>query len=162
MQTQGVTWLEDKHTKDHLFLKTSENIKETHARSRIDLRGSDFVMKWLDHNPHVKRWNSECVVIPYFSNADGKRRRYFMDFYVEMDNGVTYLWEVKPMKETLPPPKPANNNVHNKKKFVDALYVYSVNIDKWKAANAACKAKGWEFKIITEDTLKRVFGWKGQ
>ncbi|UIW11549.1 MAG: head completion protein [Enterobacter phage ENC7] len=121
-----------------------------------------YIMNWLDRNPHVKRWNSEEVVIPYFSNADGKRRRYFMDFYVEMDNGVTYLWEVKPMKETLPPPKPANNNVHNKKKFVDALYTYAVNIDKWKAANAAAKQKGWEFKIITEDTLKRVFGWKGQ
>jgi len=120
-----------------------------------------YIMGWLDKNPHVKRWNSEEVVIPYFCNADGKRRRYFMDFYVEMDNGITYLWEVKPMKETLPPPKPVNNNVHNKKKFIDAIYTYSVNIDKWKAANAACKLKGWEFKIITEDTLKRVFGWSG-
>lgn len=121
-----------------------------------------YIMGWLDRNPHVKRWNSEEVVIPYFCNADGKKRRYFMDFYVEMDDGTTYLWEVKPMKETLPPPKPVNNNVHNKKKFVDAIYTYSVNIDKWKAANAACKQKGWHFKIITEDTLKRVFGWKGQ
>lgn len=120
-----------------------------------------YIMGWLDKNPHVRRWNSEEVVIPYFCNADGKRRRYFMDFYVEMDNGITYLWEVKPMKETLPPPKPVNNNVHNKKKFIDAIYTYSVNIDKWKAANAACKLKGWEFKIITEDTLKRVFGWSG-
>lgn len=141
-----------------------ENIQKYKGDPRkITYRSSweRYVMKWLDKNPHVKRWNSEEVVIPYFSNADGKRRRYFMDFYVEMDNGVTYLWEVKPMKETLPPPKPVNNNVHNKKKFIDALYVYSINIDKWKAANAACKAKGWEFKIITEDTLKRVFGWKG-
>ncbi|UQJ95553.1 head completion protein [Klebsiella phage CPRSB] len=91
-------------------------------------------MKWLDKNPHVKRWNSECIVIPYFCNADGKRRRYYMDFYVEMENGTTYLWEVKPLKETMPPPKPVNNNVHNKKKFIDALYTYTVNIDKWKAA----------------------------
>lgn len=120
-----------------------------------------FIMGWLDCNTHVKRWNSECVVIPYFSNADGKRRRYFMDFWVEMIDGTVYLWEVKPMKETLPPPKPANNNVHNKKKFVDAIYTYAVNIDKWKAANEACKSKGWHFKIITEDSLKKVFGWKG-
>lgn len=141
-----------------------ENIQKYKGDPRkITYRSSweRYVMKWLDKNPHVKRWNSECIVIPYFCNADGKRRRYYMDFYVEMENGTTYLWEVKPLKETMPPPKPVNNNVHNKKKFVDALYVYSINIDKWKAANAVCKAKGWEFKIITEDTLKRVFGWKG-
>lgn len=118
-----------------------------------------YIMNWLDKNQFVKKWNSECVVIPYFSNADGKRRRYFMDFYVEMVDGTTYLWEVKPMKETIPPPKPANNNVHNKKKFIDAIYTYAVNVDKWKAANAACKKQGWHFKIITEDSLKKVFGW---
>ena len=121
-----------------------------------------YVMKWLDKNPHVKRWNSECIVIPYFCNADGKRRRYYMDFYVEMENGTTYLWEVKPLKETMPPPKPVNNNVHNKKKFIDALYTYTVNIDKWKAANELCRQKGWQFKIVTEESLKKVFGWRGQ
>ncbi|QDH49044.1 transposase [Pantoea phage Phynn] len=143
---------------------TPENIQKYKGDVRkITYRSSweRYVMGWLDRNPYVKRWNSECVVIPYFCNAEGKRRRYFMDFWVQMEDGTTYLWEVKPMKETLPPPKPANNNVHNKKKFIDALYQYSVNIDKWKAANQACKDKGWQFKIITEVTLKSVFGWKG-
>lgn len=142
-----------------------ENLSKYKGNPRnITYRSSweKYIMVWLDKNPHVLRWNSEEVVIPYISNADGgKKRRYFMDFYVEMDNGKVYLWEVKPMKETLPPPKPVNNNVHNKKKFIDAIYTYSVNIDKWKAANEACKKKGWEFKIITEDSLKKVFGWKG-
>lgn len=120
-----------------------------------------YIMEFLDRNPHVARWSSETVVIPYFSNADGKRRRYFMDFYVQFDDGAIHLWEVKPFKETCPPPKPANNNVHNKKKFIDAIYAWQVNQDKWIAANKACKEKGWQFKIITEVTLKKVFGWKG-
>jgi len=120
-----------------------------------------YMMGWLDRNPHVKRWNSEECVIPYFCNADGKKRRYFMDFYVEMDDGTTYLWEVKPIKETMPPPKPVNNNVQHKKRFIDALYTFTVNIDKWKAANELCKKQGWQFKIITEVTLKSHFGWKG-
>ena len=82
-----------------------ENIQKYKGDPRkITYRSSweRYVMKWLDKNPHVKRWNSECIVIPYFCNADGKRRRYYMDFYVEMENGTTYLWEVKPLKETMP------------------------------------------------------------
>ncbi|QPI17849.1 head completion protein [Pectobacterium phage POP12] len=130
---------------------------------KITYRSSweSHIMKFCDTNKHVVRWNSECVVVPYFSQADGKKRRYFVDFWVQFENGETHLWEVKPLKETYPPPKPTSNNVHAKKKFVDALYLYSVNIDKWKAAHALSKQKGWQFKIITEKTLKSVFGWKG-
>lgn len=119
-----------------------------------------FLMKWCDVNPAVKRWNSEEVVIPYFSNADGKKRRYFMDFYVEMHDGNVYLLEVKPEKETRPPQKPTRNTAKAKQTFAQELYTYCVNIDKWKAASKLCEQRNWTFRIVTEKSLKKL-GWKG-
>lgn len=130
--------------------------------SKITYRSSweGFLMKWCDTNPNVKRWNSEEVVIPYFSNADGKKRRYFMDFYVEMQDGSVYLLEVKPKKETQPPRKPVRNTAKAKQTFASELYTYTVNIDKWKAASKLCEQRNWTFRIVTEDSLKKL-GWKG-
>lgn len=119
-----------------------------------------FLMKKFDIDTNVKWWNSEEAVIPYFSNADGKKRRYFMDFMVEYTNGDVYLFEVKPDKETRPPVKPVRMTTKAKQRFMNEYYTYSVNIDKWKAACELSQKKGWKFKIITENTLKS-FGWKG-
>lgn len=120
-----------------------------------------YLMKWCDMNPNVKRWNSEEIVIPYFSEADGKQRRYFMDFYVEMTDGQVFLFEVKPEKETRPPVAPKKMTAKSKQLFEQQIYTFKVNTDKWKAAVALCAKQRWQFKIITERTLKRHFGWRG-
>ncbi|QIW87127.1 head completion protein [Aeromonas phage Ahp1_CNU-2021] len=119
-----------------------------------------FVMKMLDNNPEVKQWSSEETIIPYFSNADGKKRRYFMDFTVFWKNGSISLWEVKPEAEVRPPIPPARATVAAKKRFLNQIYTYQVNTDKWKAAVKVCDQKGWRFNIITETTLKKL-GFKG-
>ena len=41
------------------------------------------LMSYLDKHPHVTKWNSEEIIIPYRSCVDGKMHRYFPDFYVE-------------------------------------------------------------------------------
>lgn len=119
-----------------------------------------FIMKMLDMNPMVKWWSSEETIIPYFSNADGKKRRYFMDFTVCWTDGNISLWEVKPAKEVRPPIPPARATTAAKKRFLNEIYTHQVNTDKWKAAVKACDQKGWKFNIITEDTLKKM-GFKG-
>lgn len=119
-----------------------------------------YCMELFDRNPEIIRWSSEEVVIPYFSEADGKQRRYFMDFYVKFKNGDEYLFEVKPDKETKKPVAPSTMTVAAKKRFMNEIYTYSVNVSKWKAAHKLCLRKGWGFKIITETTL-RSWGWKG-
>ena len=48
-------------------------------RSGWELR----LMRYLDKHPHVTRWNSEEIIVPYRSPIDGKMHRYFPDFYVE-------------------------------------------------------------------------------
>ncbi|ASD52061.1 head closure [Pseudomonas phage PspYZU05] len=138
-----------------------------HQKYKGDLRKIKYrsswehwLMKWCDTNPLVVKWNSEEVVIPYFSNADGKKRRYFMDFYVKFENGQEFFFEVKPAKETVPPPKPVKLTTHAKKRYINELYTYSVNQDKWKAAFKVAEQNNIKFRIITENSLKAL-GWKG-
>ena len=117
-------------------------------------------MKWLDANPEIVKWNSEEVVIPYFCNADGKKRRYFMDFWFRDVNGQEFFVEVKPKKETQPPPKPAKLTTAAKKRYIDEIYTWSVNQDKWSAAQKVAEKNNIKFRLLTEDGLKRL-GWKG-
>lgn len=118
------------------------------------------MFNWLDNHPDVIQWNSEETVIPYFSNADGKKRRYFMDIWVRFRNGQQFFFEVKPKKETVPPKKPSQLTTAAKKRYINELYVYSVNMDKWKAAKKVADKMNIEFRLITEDALKKL-GYKG-
>ena len=119
-----------------------------------------FIMKLLDNNPDVKQWNSEEIVIPYFSESDGRKRRYFIDMAIWWKDGNISLWEIKPAVQTLPPVPPVKNTAAAKRTYANAVYNYGVNISKWKATIKICKEKGWRFNIITEDTLKKM-GFKG-
>lgn len=119
-----------------------------------------FFMQYLDTNPLIKRWSSEEVIIPYFSAADGKKRRYFMDFWFVDSNGQEFFVEIKPKKETTPPPKPSQLTVAAKKRYLNELYTFSVNQDKWKAAKALADKRNIKFKILTEDGL-RALGFTG-
>lgn len=119
-----------------------------------------FFMGYLDKNPSIKQWGSETVVIPYFSNADGKKRRYFMDFWFVTTEGQQFFIEVKPKKETVPPKAPAQMTTAAKKRFINEAYVFAVNQDKWKAASATADKMGITFRILTEDGLRKL-GYKG-
>lgn len=112
------------------------------------------LMSKLDKHPDVKLWSSEEVVIPYISPIDNRYHRYFVDFYVEFEdkdgNEKKWLIEVKPKKQVTPPVR----KKHQKEKtFLKEVLTWGVNEAKWKAAREACKNKGWEFKIFTEDEL---------
>ncbi|AHY25130.1 head closure [Pectobacterium bacteriophage PM2] len=117
-------------------------------------------MKWLDNHPQVVQWNSEEVVIPYFSNADGKKRRYFMDFWAKFETGQQFFFEVKPYKETQAPKPPATMTTAAKKRFINETYTWSVNNDKWAAAQKTAEKMGIIFRLITENSLKKL-GWRG-
>jgi len=133
------------------------NIHKITYRSSWELH----IFRWIDRNPHVVKWGSETVVIPYWSSADNKKRRYYMDIAVKFDDGKEYLWEIKPAKETMPPQKPKRITAKSKQRYMQECYTYTVNTEKWAAAVELCKKNNMEFKIITEHTLKKVFGFKG-
>lgn len=112
-------------------------------------------MTFCDDTPSVIEWSSEEIVVPYISPLDGRRHRYFVDFWVKVkakdDTVKEYLIEVKPKKQTKQPEPPKTKRVSKSK--ITEIRNWMVNSAKWAAARRVCEDKGWEFKILTEDNL---------
>ena len=110
-------------------------------------------MVYCDNNSAVLEWGSEEIIIPYISPLDGKRHRYFPDFYVKIkqsDGSIKkFIIEVKPKKQCKPPEIPKKKT----KYFIAEVRTWGVNQAKWQAAIEYCNDKGMEFKILTEDHL---------
>ena len=108
--------------------------------------------KWCENNPKVKLWNSEETVVPYKSTVDKKLHRYFVDLLIQLDNKETYLIEIKPKSQTIPPKKRSRKT----KKYINEIVTYAKNQDKWEAATQFAEHKGWKFQVWTEETLKNL------
>lgn len=104
---------------------------------------------WCDKNPSIVRWSSEETIVPYRCPTDGKIHRYFVDFKITVREGKTFLVEVKPAKQTLPPVYPGRQT----QRYLTESMLFIKNQAKWEAARNYCKDRGWEFKIITEKEL---------
>lgn len=108
--------------------------------------------KQLDLNPNVLKWSSEEVIVPYRDPLNGRKRRYFPDFLVKIndknDKIKTIMIEIKPFTQTQKP-KPRKTD-----KYLKEEYTYAVNKAKWKAAELMCEAKGWTFLVVTEKDVK--------
>ena len=111
-------------------------------------------MKYCDLNDSILEWGSEEVVIPYRSPLDNRIHRYFVDFYIKVEDASgqikKYLIEVKPKRQTKPPAKPKRQT----KRYISEVTEYAKNQAKWKAATEFCEDRQWNFMIITEDELK--------
>jgi hypothetical protein len=118
--------------------------------------------RWADHNPMVVEWASEPLSILYVDKTQKdyrgmpKKRRYFPDFLCKIldknGNINTWLVEIKPYKETIPP---KNSKGKSKKTKVYEAKTYAVNQAKWASAERFCRKRGWHFKILTEKQLLR-------
>ena len=106
-------------------------------------------MKWCDNTPSVEEWGSEEIAIPYISPVDGKKHRYFPDFYVKVGK-KRYIVEVKPLYQTKEPKVQRKNT----KTYIREVFTYGVNQAKWESARKFCDEVGWEFMLITEKELK--------
>ena len=110
-------------------------------------------MKYCDTNPNVLEWGSEEIIIPYLSPVDGKVHRYFVDFYMKVQNAqgniVHYLIEIKPAKFTQPPVSPGKKT----RRYIEEVMTWGVNQSKWKSARQYCENRGWKFEILTEREL---------
>lgn len=99
---------------------------------------------FCDNNPAVLQWASEAISIPYRNPVSGKNTIYVPDFlvvYIDKNQKKhTELVEVKPSKETM---------IEGAKSVRDKLSV-AINMAKWEAANAWCKANNIRFRVVTE------------
>ena len=110
-------------------------------------------MVYCDTNDKVLEWGSEEIIIPYISPWDGKKHRYFPDFYIKVKqssgNLKKFIIEVKPKKQTRPP-KPVERKT---KRWIKEVRTFGINEAKWKHATKWCKDNNMEFKILTEEEL---------
>ena len=86
--------------------------------------------QWCDSSSLVKKWSTEYTKIQYWDSVQNKYRRYFPDFFVELENRKVVI-EIKPK---------------NQMKM-------QINQDKWAAAREFCKLHNYEFIVITEKEL---------
>jgi len=104
-------------------------------------------------------WQSEEVVVPYYSPIDGKRHRYFPDVIVHTKppggEPKTIMIEIKPDGQTRPPDRSKMKTAKGRvsRRYLNEVKTYGVNEAKWKAAKMFCAQRGWEFQIYTEKTL---------
>lgn len=109
----------------------------------------DF-LKWCDNNKKVLQIHYEKVVIPYKCKTDEKIHKYYVDCkikYLESSGPKTYLIEIKPFKQTLPP-KPSKRK--KRQTIITEQYNWLKNTSKWTSAKQYCKSKGWRWCIMTE------------
>jgi len=125
--------------------------KYTGDPTNIIMRSSWETMfaNWCDKNPAITKWSSEETIIPYRCPTDNLIHRYFVDFKITLKDGKTYLVEVKPKAQTIPPVYPGKQT----KRYLTESMMFIKNQAKWSAAKNYCKDRGWQFKIITEQEL---------
>ena len=110
-------------------------------------------MRYCDLNENVLEWGSEEIYVWYKSPVDRKSHRYFPDFYIKVKESTgqikKYIIEIKPKKQTTPPPKPKRQT----QGYIREAYEYAKNQAKWEAAREWCLDRGYEFKVFTEKEL---------
>ena len=110
-------------------------------------------MKYCDSNQNILEWGIEEFFIPYTSPVDGKRHRYYPDFYIKVKESTgqvkKYVIEIKPKKQCIEP-KPQKKKT---KGYIYEVCEYAKNQAKWKAASEYCKDRMVEFKVLTENEL---------
>ena len=104
-------------------------------------------MQFCDNNPSILQWASEAVHINYRNPLTGKNTIYVPDFLITYNDagGGTHaeMVEVKPKKETT---LEGAKNVRDQAAAI-------LNLAKWEAARAWCKAHGMTFRVVTEDMI---------
>jgi hypothetical protein len=117
---------------------------------------------YLDNSPSIKQWGSELIKIPYkfdmdtFNKQVHKKsvpsfRNYFIDIYFETVEGLKYIVEIKPYKETVLP-----NDRKKTLRYYQEMKTYIQNQNKWAYAIAFAKQHNLIFQIWTESQIDHI------
>lgn len=105
--------------------------------------------RFLDGNPNILRWSSECIAIPYLKPTDGKIHRYYPDFWIEYINKdgeiLQEVLEIKPKSQA------GGKSVGRMTLYEKAQY--AINLAKWESCKRFCDQRGITFRILTEQEL---------
>ena len=104
-------------------------------------------MRFCDNNPAILQWASESIHIPYVNPFTNKQTIYVPDFfviYIDKDSKQhAEVIEVKPSTQA------TLESARNQKEQAQAV----LNMYKWQAARAWCKANNLSFRIVTENEI---------
>lgn len=88
--------------------------------------------KILDQDENILSFYSEPFQIDYIHK--GQAHKYTPDLIVHFMDGRKQVWEVKPSNQT----------------------DLEMNKNKWRAAEEACKIRGWSFEVFTEQRINKL------
>ena len=118
-------------------------------------------MRYLDSTSSIIKWSSEEIAIPYLSPLDGKRHRYFPDFWIRIKSSdgtiKERLIEIKPKIQTQPPKGGPPTDRKKRRRYIREVKTWGINEAKWKYATEWCNKNDMEFKILTEDHLNITY-----
>jgi len=129
-----------------------------HPEKYVGKRAPTYRSSWeftfctfCDNNPAVLQWASESINIPYRNPVTGDNTIYVPDFiivYIDADQRQHIeMIEIKPM---------AQATMESARSPKDKLSV-AINMAKWAMADAWCKARGINFRVVTEfDIFKNM------
>ncbi len=101
-----------------------------------------------DENPHVLKWGSEELKIPYFNPIKKKITNYLPDFIIQYRKAsgevLTEVIEIKPFKQAV--------IGRGKISAYDQVQLV-LNQAKWDAAVKFCEKANIKFRVVTEKDL---------
>lgn len=101
-----------------------------------------------DKNPHILKWASESISIPYKNPLTNRQTIYVPDFFIQYETKhgkiKSELIEVKPITQTIL--EHAGNNKYNKMEYIK-------NQAKWAAAKVFCKKNNIDFRVISKEDM---------
>jgi len=105
-------------------------------------------MQFCVINPIILQWASEAIHISYRNPLTGRNTIYVPDFLIVYNDASgqrhAEVIEVKPTKET---------SLQEAGKSPRAQAAAILNMAKWEAARAWCKAQGLRFRVVTENDI---------
>lgn len=105
-------------------------------------------MTFCDNNPNILQWASEAIHISYRNPLTGRNTIYVPDFLIVYNDAKgqrhAEVIEVKPVKET---------SLQEAGRSPRAQAAAILNMAKWEAARAWCKAQGLHFRVVTEKDI---------
>ena len=141
-------WKQDWYTPRHPE-KYVGDVNRIRYMSSWELKMHQF----LDNNPNVLEWCSECIAIPYVKPTDGKVHKYYPDYWVKYRNKkgevVQEIVEVKPEEQT------RQTRKRNRKQRLYEQLSFEINKAKWRFAQQFCNKYGLKFRIVTEKGIYR-------
>lgn len=127
--------------------------KDPRYLSSFELR----TWEWCDRSPAVLKWGAEVVVVEYFNPVKNRKARYIVDVYIKYMNKhgevKEELIEIKPLDQCSPPKKGRGKKAEST--FLQESLTWATNQSKWEAATKYAEARGWTFRILTEQSIFR-------